>query len=53
MTSRQRAGILLIVLGGVLFLSNMYPDVLKEIRQLISFPVILIAIGAYLFLTKR
>ena len=53
MTSRQKAGILLIALGGLLFINNLYPDVLKGIMQLISFLVILIAVGAYLLLIRK
>jgi hypothetical protein len=53
MTSRQRTGLVLVVLGGFLFINNMYPDIFKEIRHLISFPVILMAIGAYLLFFRK
>ena len=53
MTSRQRLGLILVVLGAFFLLNNLFPHFIKEIIQVISVPVILIVIGLYLFLFKK
>lgn len=53
MTSRQRLGLILVVVGTFLLLNNMFPHFIREIIQVISFPVILVIIGLYLLLFKK
>jgi len=53
MTSRQRLGLILVVLGGLMFINNFYPQIFKAIAAFISFPVLLIILGLYLVLSKK
>jgi len=53
MTSRQRLGIILVILGGFMFLNNVYPEFFKNILSFITFPVVLVVIGLYLILVKK
>lgn len=53
MTSRQRLGLILVVLGALMFINNIYPEIFKAIAAFISFPVLLIFLGLYLVLNRK
>jgi uncharacterized integral membrane protein len=53
MTSRQKAGLLFILAGGYLLLLNLFPNLGQYLRNIISWPLILIILGAYLVFSKK
>lgn len=53
MTSRQRLGLILVILGALMFINNFYPEIFKTISAYISFPVLLVILGLYLILSKK
>jgi predicted membrane protein len=53
MTSRQRLGLILVILGALMFINNVYPEIFKAIAAFISFPVLLVILGLYLVLSKK
>lgn len=53
MTSRQRLGLILVVLGALMFINNFYPEIFKAISAFISFPVLLVILGIYLIISNK
>jgi hypothetical protein len=52
MTSRQKAGILFVLAGSYLLVLNIFPNITQYLRS-ISWPLILIILGAYLVFFKK
>ncbi len=53
MTSRQKAGLLFVIFGVYLLILNVYPNIGQYLRDILSWPVILIVIGAYLVFSRK
>ncbi len=53
MTSRQKAGILFVILGIYLLILNVFPSIGQYVRDVLSWPVILIILGAYLVFSRK
>lgn len=52
MTSRQKAGLLIVLAGIYLLVLNVFPDFTRYLRT-ISWPMILIILGMYLVFFKK
>lgn len=53
MNSRQKTGLVIFFVGMLLFISQQFPQIYTLIRDYITFPVILMAIGLYIVLVNR
>ena len=53
MTSRQKAGLLFVLAGIYLFILNFFPNLGQYLRNIISWPMVLIILGAYLVFSKK
>ncbi len=53
MTSRQRTGLIVFLLGLILFLSDKLPGFGTYLKEFITFPVVLMIIGVYLIITNN
>jgi drug/metabolite transporter (DMT)-like permease len=53
MTSKQKAGLLIILVGVYLLVLNFFPDLQQYLRNIISWPLILILFGSYLVFSKK
>lgn len=53
MTSRQKAGLLIILVGIYLLVLNFFPNLGQYLRNIISWPLILILLGSYLVFSKK
>jgi hypothetical protein len=53
MTSRQKAGLFIVLVGIYLLVLNIYPNLGQYLRNILSWPVILILLGSYLVFSKK
>ena len=53
MTSRQKAGLLFVLAGVYLLILNFFPNLGQYLRNIISWPMLLIILGTYLVFSKK
>jgi uncharacterized integral membrane protein len=53
MTSRQKAGLLFVLAGVYLLILNAFPNLGQYLRNILSWPLILIILGTYLVFSKK
>jgi len=53
MTSKQRFGLFLIIIGALFAATQLFPSFEELLQKLIAWPLVLILLGLYLLFSKK
>ena len=53
MNPRQKTGLVIFILGLILFLGQEFPRIFDIVREYVTFPVVIMLIGLYIILANR